>query len=188
VSAPLILASRSPQRRAILEQLGIRFEVLVADAEELEAGPPDELAMENARRKASAVAALGGDDDRLVLGVDTVVAVGDQVYGKPRDATAARATIQALSGRSHAVVGGLCLIDRNRGRSAVATTEVEFRSLTDRMIDWYVKTGEWRERAGGYAIQGKGAALVKRIEGDYLNVVGLPLAALLELEPALIGS
>ncbi len=160
----------------------------MADVEELEAGPPDEVATENAHRKASAVAALGGDEDQLVLGVDTVVAVGDRVYGKPQDAAAARATLQALSGRSHAVVGGLCLIDRNRSRSAVATTEVEFRSLTDRLIDWYITMDEWRERAGGYAIQGKGAVLVHRIEGDYLNVVGLPLATLLDLEPALMGS
>jgi septum formation protein len=160
----------------------------VADVKELQAGPPEEVAMENAHRKASAAAALGLADDQLVLGVDTVVAVGDRVYGKPQDADDARATLGALSGRSHAVVGGLCLIDRNRSRSALATSKVEFRSLTDRLIDWYVKTGEWRERAGGYAIQGKGAVLVHRIDGDYLNIVGLPLAALLDLEPGLIAS
>jgi septum formation protein len=183
----LILASRSPQRRAILEQLGVQFEVRVADAEELGTGSPREVALENARRKASAVAALV-DDEELVLGVDTIVAVGARVYGKPRDTAAARATLQALSGRSHSVIGGVCLIERKRTRTAVATTSVEFRSLREGLLDWYLDTGEWRDRAGGYAIQGKGAALVQRIEGDYLNVVGLPVAALLDLEPGLISS
>jgi septum formation protein len=126
------------------------------------------------------------DDEELVLGVDTVVALGSLLYGKPPDAAAARATLQALSDRSHAVVGGVCLIDRHRSRTAVATTTVEFRSLGDELLDWYLSTGEWHERAGGYAIQGKGAALVRRIEGDYFNVVGLPAAALLELEPGLL--
>jgi len=181
----LILASRSPQRRAILEQLGILFEVRVADVEELESGPPDEVALENARRKASAVASTE-DTDVLVLGVDTVVARGDRLYGKPSDAPDARKTLQALSGRGHAVIGGLCLIGQTGTRTAVTTTEVEFRPLEGGLLDWYLRTGEWRERAGAYAIQGKGAALVARIDGDYLNVVGLPLAALLELEPALL--
>jgi septum formation protein len=181
----LILASRSPQRRAILEQLGVPFEVRVADVAELDVGPPREVALENASRKAAAVAALV-ENDRLVLGVDTVVAVGAQVYGKPSDAAAARATLRALSGRSHAVIGGLCLIERDRTRTASAITAVEFRSFDDGLLDWYLGTDEWRERAGGYAIQGKGAALVKQIEGDYLNVVGLPLAALLDLQPGLL--
>jgi septum formation protein len=189
VSAPprLILASRSPQRGAILERLGISFEVRAADIEELDSGPPDAVALNNARRKASAVAALG-DGGQLVLGVDTVVALGDRLHGKPSDAADARETLEALSGRTHAVIGGLCLIGPAGTRTAVVTTDVEFRFLDDWMIDWYLNTGEWRERAGGYAIQGKGAALVARIDGDYLNVVGLPLAALLELEPGLIGS
>jgi septum formation protein len=158
----------------------------VADVEELEAGPPRDVALENARRKASAVAALT-DGEHLVLGVDTVVAVGARVYGKPQEADEARSTLQALSGRSHAVVGGLCLIDRDGARTAVATTVVEFRPLDDRLLDWYLDTGEWRNRAGGYAIQRKGAALINRIEGDYFNVVGLPVAALLELEPGILG-
>jgi septum formation protein len=180
----LIVASRSPQRRAILEQLGISFEVRVANVEELDAGPPPEVALENARRKASAAAVA--DDDRLVLGVDTVVAVGGQIYGKPADAATARETLRALSDRPHAVIGGLCLLERDRSRAAVATTTVEFRSLDDALIDWYLGTGEWQGRAGAYAIQGRGAALVQRIEGDYFNIVGLPVAALLELEPGLL--
>jgi septum formation protein len=152
--------------------------------EELEAGPPEQLALQNAYRKAAAVAS----PDTLVLGVDTVVAVGDQLYGKAADVEDARATLKALSGRRHAVIGGLCLISGGRARTAATTTLVEFRSLDDALIDWYLASGEWRERAGAYAIQGRGAALVERIEGDYLNVVGLPVATLLELEPGLLGS
>jgi len=159
----------------------------VAHVEELEVGPPHDVALQNARRKATAVA-TSKDDERLVLGVDTVVGVGDSVYGKPSDATEAQATLRALSGRTHGVIGGLCLIGAGRTRTALTRTEVEFRTLDDAMLDWYLDTREWRERAGAYAIQGKGAALVTRIDGDYLNVVGLPVAALLELEPALIRS
>jgi septum formation protein len=143
--------------------------------------------LENARRKAEAIS-TAGESDELVLGVDTVVALEDRMYGKPSDAADARATLDALSGRTHAVIGGLCLIGPDGTRIAVATTEVEFRPLEGELLDWYLSTGEWRDRAGAYAIQGKGAALVKRIEGDYLNVVGLPLAVLLELEAGLIGS
>jgi septum formation protein len=180
----LILASRSPQRRAILEQLGIEFSVVVAQVDELEAGPPDEIAIENAYRKASAVSVE--HPDAAVLGVDTVVCMGRRLYGKPADASAARATIAALVGRRHAVIGGLCLIVDGSARTAATPTLVEFRALDDAQIDWYVRTGEWRERAGGYAIQGRGAALVSRIEGDYLNVVGLPVSTLVELAPDLV--
>lgn len=179
----LILASRSPQRRAILQQVGIEFEVVEPGVDELEEGPPQEVALQNAIRKATA-AARGS---RPVLGVDTVVSVGGRIYGKPQDAEHARATLRALSGREHTVVGGVCLIESGAPRTAVVTTAVEFRTLGDTLIDWYVDSGEWRERAGAYAIQGRGAALVRSIDGDYLNVVGLPLAALLELAPWLLG-
>jgi septum formation protein len=185
----LILASRSPQRRAILEQLGIPFEVVVPDVEELAGGPPHELVAENAYRKAAAAAAAVSDGaaDALVLGVDTIVALGATVYGKPADADAARETLTALAGRRHTVLSGMCLIERGRPRHAVASTAVEFRALDDGIVDWYIRTGEWRERAGGYAIQGRGAAFVQSIEGDYSNVVGLPVAMLLELIPGLVG-
>jgi septum formation protein len=185
----LILASRSPQRRAILEQLGIPFEAVASDVEELTEGPPQELASENAYRKAAAVAARTGTGgaDALVLGVDTIVALGATVYGKPADADAARETLAVLAGRRHTVLSGVCLIDGERVRTAVATTTVQFRALSGEIIDWYVETGEWRERAGGYAIQGRGAAFVQSIEGDYSNVVGLPVPTLLELLPGLVG-
>jgi septum formation protein len=182
----LILASRSPQRRAILDQLGIPFEVVVPDVDELTDGPPHEVVAENAYRKAAAAAGRDGAADALVLGVDTIVALGAIVYGKPLDAVAARDTLTALAGRRHTVLSGMCLIDGDRVRTTVASTAVEFRALDDAFVDWYVRTGEWRERAGGYAIQGRGAALVHSIEGDYLNVVGLPVATLLELAPELL--
>jgi nucleoside triphosphate pyrophosphatase len=181
VAGRLLLASRSPQRRAILSQLGIEFDVVVPDVDELEEGPPGEVAVENAYRKAAAVS--GG----LVLGVDTVVALGKRIYGKPSDASEARATLAALSGRRHAVISGICLISEGRHRTAAATTYVDFRALDSELLEWYVASGEWRERAGGYAIQGKGAALVERIEGDYSNVVGLPVTTLLQMAPGLLG-
>jgi septum formation protein len=149
--------------------------------EELESGPPDEVAVENAYRKAAAVPA-----DEPVLGVDTVVSVGARIYGKPVDATEARGTLGALSGRRHVVTSGVCVIAGGRARTAAASTRVQFRRLSEALIDWYVAGGEWRGRAGGYAIQGRGAALVAAIEGDYWNVVGLPVATLLELLPGLL--
>ena len=182
----LVLASGSPQRWAILEQLGVEFSVQVPVVEELETGPPHEVAIENAYRKASAVAA--GLGEAPVLGVDTVVALGARMYGKPGDADEARATLIALGGRRHAVISGLCLIQDGRTRTAAAHTWVRFRALDERLVDWYVASGEWRERAGGYAIQGRGAALVAAIEGDYFNVVGLPVATLLDLAPDLLGT
>jgi septum formation protein len=159
----------------------VEFSVVVPGVDELEAGPPNEVAVENAYRKASAVPAEGP-----VLGVDTVVSIGARIYGKPGDPRAARATLEALSGRRHVVTSGVCVAEAGRARTAAATTLVEFRQLTDALIEWYVEGGEWRGRAGGYAIQGRGAALIAGIDGDYWNVVGLPVATLLELLPGLL--
>lgn len=186
--AGLVLASRSPQRRAILEQLGVAFEVVVPDGvEELEEGPPHEVAVENAYRKASAVAAGIADAPRVVLGVDTVVALGARMYGKPIEPGDAEDTLWALSGRTHTVISGVCVIGPDgRARTAAAETAVSFRALDEALIGWYVSSEEWRERAGGYAIQGRGAALVERIDGDYTNVVGLPVITVLELAPSLL--
>lgn len=152
------------------------------DVEEREDGAPEEVALENAVRKARAVS---GD---LVLGVDTVVALDGRIYGKPASADEARLTLRALSGQPHTVVGGVCLLDGAAELTAVALTTVHFRSLDETLIDWYVHSGEWRERAGAYAIQGRGAALIGAIEGDYFNVVGLPVAELLRLAPGLLDS
>jgi septum formation protein len=174
----LILASRSPQRTAILAQLGIEHEVRPTGAAELEEGDPFEVALENARRKAAAAGDAGGAP---VLGVDTLVTLHGAIYGKPADEAAARVTLEALSGATHQVVSGLALARDGRVETASAVTDVTFRAFDGRILDWYVATGEWRERAGGYAIQGRGAALVREIRGDYLNVVGLPAATLLDL-------
>jgi septum formation protein len=177
----LVLASGSPQRRAILGDLGLDFEVRVSEVAEQDAGAPRAVAIENARRKALAVAA----DGELVVGCDTLVATGERIWGKPPDEAAARATLRHLSGRTHEVVSGLALVQDGEVREATETTLVTFRELDEPTIDWYLATREWDGRAGGYAIQGRGAVLVSRIEGDYLNVVGLPVAALLTLEPHL---
>lgn len=182
----LILASRSPQRRAILEQLGIPFSVVVPQVDELMSGPPDEVVLENAHRKASAVAAAA--PAAMVLGVDTVVWAGGRIYGKPAGVEEAGETLRALSGTRHVVLSGVCLIARGHARTAAARTVVEFREFDPTLIEWYLASGEWQERAGGYAIQGRGAALVSTVDGDYLNVVGLPVATLLELEPGLLAA
>ncbi len=180
----LVLASRSPQRRAILERLGVAFVVRPTDVDEVALGEPAAVARENALLKAHAAGALAGE---LVLGVDTIVALDGTVYGKPESAEHAMATISALSGRTHTVISGLALVEP--GREPVvqtASTQVTFRQLDDAMVSWYVQSGEWRERSGGYAIQQAGAALVRRVEGDISNVVGLPLALLLDLRPTLL--
>jgi septum formation protein len=175
--AILTLASRSPQRRAILEQLGIEFEVVVPDVEEREDGDPREMVVENALRKARAVE---GD---LVLGVDTTVVLDGQSFGKPEDEREAERVLQLLSGRTHEVWSGLALNER----TATACTKVTFRPLSPPLLRWYLDSGEWRDRAGGYAIQGKGAALVEAIDGDFWNVVGLPVPELLKLAPDLLA-
>ena len=181
IGAPLLtLASRSPQRRAILEQLGIAFRVATPDVQEVVDGEPEALVVENARRKARAVE--GG----LVLGVDTDVFLGGRVHGKPPDEAAARVVLRLLSGRVHEVWSGVALRSDEGLRSASARTLVRFRRLTEAELDWYLAGGEWRGRAGGYAIQGRGAALVEAVEGDFFNVVGLPVPALLGLAPGLL--
>src|SRR4051794_37695961 len=152
----LTLASRSPQRRAILEQLGVAFEVVPADVEETAKGDPASMVVENALRKARAV------PGERVLGVDTEVVLDGRVYGKPADEAEAETFLRRLSGRTHEVWSGIALrSDRGDERLATACTRVRLRRLEQRDIDWYVAGGEWRDRAGGYAIQGRGAALVE---------------------------
>lgn len=180
---PLVLASASPQRRAILERLGVPFTVRPAGIVEIDQGEPAAVAVENALRKARATRA--GAQER-VLGVDTLVALGGRIYGKPSDESAARATLRELAGATHTVFSGIALLSGEIERVAVARTRVALRECSDELIDWYLAKGEWRGRAGGYAIQGAGAALVREIHGDYENVVGLPLAALLDLCPELL--
>jgi septum formation protein len=169
---PLILASRSPQRQAILKQLRIPFEVVAPQYEERGDDP-----VEHAAGKARSID--GGE--RPVLGVDTVVVCDGNPLGKPADATEAERMLKTLGGKTHQVVSGLCLRTPAWEELHSETTRVTFRPLNPRDIATYLATGEWQNRAGGYAIQGLGAGLVERIEGDYLNVVGLPAALLIRL-------
>jgi len=169
---PLLLASTSPQRRAILEQLGLPFDVVAPEYEELGDDP-----LEHAAGKARSVD--GGE--RAVLGVDTIVRCGDTVLGKPASEGEAEEMLDFLSGKSHEVVSGLCLRTPAWEELRTETTSVTFRALTARDLAWYLASREWEGRAGAYAIQGRGAALVERVDGDYLNVVGLPAATLVAL-------
>ena len=182
----LVLASRSPQRKQILEQLGIEFEVRPSYAEELTKGDPREVVVENALRKARAV--TDGPGPSVTLGADTEVFLDGRIFGKAGDEEEARAYLEALSGRTHEVWGGIALIDEDGERTAHAVTKVTFAELTERELEWYLATGEWRDRAGAYAIQGRGSALVEGVEGDFWNVVGLPVAELRRLAPSLVAS
>jgi septum formation protein len=168
----LILASTSPQRRAILEQLRIPFVVVAPDYEEVGDDP-----VEHAAGKARSVEG----DGRPVLGVDTDVFVDGRRFGKAGSAGEAAAMLAGLAGRTHEVVSGLCLRTGDREELHRVVTGVTFRPLTAAEIERYVAAGEWEGRAGAYAIQGFGASLVERVEGDYLNVVGLPAALLVRL-------
>jgi nucleoside triphosphate pyrophosphatase len=175
---PILLASTSPQRRAILAQLGIPFDVVpprYVERDEPDAKPVDVVRM-HARGKARSVADEA--DDRPVLGVDTTVVCGDRVFGKPAGPEGAVEMLEALAGKTHEVVSGLCLVAPGWELVEHAVTRVGFRELTARDLAAYVEVREWEGRAGAYAIQGVGASLVDRIDGDYLNVVGLPAALL----------
>jgi septum formation protein len=175
----LILASTSPQRRAILEQLAIPFDVVPPAY--VEDDPPDAEPTELVRRHAVGKARSVHAGGQITLAVDTTVALEGRVYGKPADDTGAAGMLHELSGRTHTVVSGLCLLGAGDDVVAHELTDVAFRLLTPESIAVYVASGEWEGRAGGYAIQGLGGRLVERIEGDYLNVVGLPGALLVSL-------
>jgi len=183
----VVRASRSPQRRELLERLGSLFEVVVPEVEEVGEGDPADAVLENARRKAAAAA---NAPDALVIGCDTDVVVDGRALGKPADEAAAREFLELLSGRSHEVLSGLVLLgpEPDRIREGVARTVVTFRTLGAEVLDRYLSSDEWHERAGGYAIQGLGSTLAERIEGDLSNVIGLPLSLLLELAPELAPS
>jgi septum formation protein len=150
-------------------------------------GLPEEVARENACAKARAIAQAFGPE-RLVLGVDTVVCLRGGLYGKPADKREARAFLEDLSDQLHQVWSAIAVLERGEERVGVTATDVRFRRLDEAMLDWYLASGEWRGRAGAYAIQGRGAALVERIVGDYWNVVGLPVALLLRLVPELLAA
>jgi septum formation protein len=154
----------------------VPFRAIDTDVDEVEDGAGEAVALENARRKARA-GALQARPGEIVVAVDTVVTLDARNWGKPADEDEARRTLRALSGRTHEVISGVVAGDRE----ATETTRVTFHDLGDGLLEWYLATGEWRERAGGYAVQGHGGVLVRRIEGDYLNVVGLPVGRLAQL-------
>lgn len=171
---PILLASTSPRRREILEQLRVPFDVVAPRYEELEEDPV-------AHALGKARSALAEADGRPVVGCDTEVLLDGRVYGKPDGPEEAEEMLESLAGRTHEVVSGLALLTPAWEEVRREVTLVSFRGLTPRDIGRYIASGEWEGRAGGYAIQGQGAALVERIEGDYLNVVGLPVASLVRL-------
>lgn len=177
----LILASGSPRRRELLTRMNVPFIVEVSDADENVSGRPCEVVGILAERKARAVAQK--HDGGLILAADTLVSLDDRALGKPEDDGEARRMLRALSGRAHEVYTGMCLLDAGSGEARVCVVEsrVHFRPLTDEEIDAYVATGEPRDKAGAYAIQGGAAGFVEKYEGSYDNIVGLPTEKLSEL-------
>jgi septum formation protein len=181
---PVVLASGSPQRREILAKLGLEFEVVVPGVDELDAGDPEFLVIENARRKAHAIERPPG---ALVIACDTDVALDGEVLGKPADAADSRRYLDRMSGRGHTVISGLVVLDEAGERSGLERSEVVFKHLSEREKQRYVDFGEWEGRSGGYAIQTLGSTLVERLEGSVSNVVGLPVGLLAELAPSLFA-
>jgi len=175
----LTLASTSPQRRAILDQLRIPFEAVVPQY--VENDPAGIESRELVRRHAEGKARSVHQPEAVTLGVDTEVVLDDRVYGKPLDRDDAEHMLKELSGRTHTVVSGLCLLGDGFEIVQHELTDVTFRLLGPELVDLYLESGEWQGRAGAYAIQGLGGRLVERIKGDYLNVVGLPGALLVSL-------
>jgi septum formation protein len=175
----LILASTSPQRRAILEQLRIPFDAVAPRYVEHDPphADPTDLVRRHAEGKARSVHAEG----EVTLGVDTTVVLDDRVYGKAADRDEASHMLNELSGRTHTVVSGVCMLGGAEDVVAHELTDVTFRLLSHDVLGAYLDSGEWEGRAGAYAIQGLGGRLVERIGGDYLNVVGLPGALLVSI-------
>jgi len=179
---PLVLASASPRRRELLQQIGLKFQVIPSCAaeEKLSGETPEELVTRLSLEKAGEVARRKGVDGRWFIGSDTIVLCDDNILGKPRDDAHATEMLQHLSGREHQVLSGYAVIDRQTGRqrAEAVSTRVWFRQLTEAEIARYIATGEPMDKAGAYAIQGLGICFVARIEGSYTNVVGLPLCRL----------
>ena len=174
----LILASASPRRRELLSLLGLEFEVVATGVEELTEGEPAVLVVENALRKARARGQARRRGPRGRHRCRPRRPPARQARATPLQA---RARIRALAGRTHVVLSGLALVAADESRTELVRTEVTFRELTDREVEAYVESGEWRDRAGGYAVQGLGSSLVAAIDGDLSNVIGLPLPALAEM-------
>lgn len=179
----IVLASASPRRREILNNLGLEFEVICSETEEKVDGelPPHMIVQELAMLKGADVAAK--TKGAIVISADTIVCYDKAILGKPADEVNAKKMLKKLSGNVHEVYTGVCVTDSKSGKSVsdYEVTKVKFRELTDEEIDRYIATNEPMDKAGGYGIQGKGCLLVEKIEGDYLNVVGLPAVKLAEI-------
>ncbi|MFO7787175.1 MAG: Maf family protein [Halospina sp.] len=180
---PLVLASASPRRRELLDQIGIRYEVAPVDIDETpgEHEALDLYVLRMARQKALTCQAGWHDDGRLFLGADTTVVVDGAIMGKPADAEEARSMLARLSGREHQVMSGVALTGPHAVRERVVASRVRLRPLSSAEIDNYVATGEPLDKAGAFAVQGRGAALVSELSGSYTAVVGLPLEAVTDL-------
>jgi septum formation protein len=180
-NARIILASQSPRRRELLSLVGIPHEVRPADLDEraLPRESPASHAERLARAKAEAVAA--NESDAIVIGADTIVVLDGDILGKPRDAADAAAMLQRLSGRTHTVLTAVAVVRDGRTVSGVESVEVTFRPLTAEQIDAYIATGEPMDKAGAYGIQGYGAVIVERVNGDYFAVMGLALGRMVDL-------
>ena len=189
----IILASKSPRRREILEMLGVKFEIVSADADESsDITDAALLVRELALRKGRAVRALlqkrgEWDEDTLIIASDTVVAAAGEILGKPRDGADAARMLAMLSGTSHEVISGVALLQDTREAADFDTTAVHFAPMSDAEIEWYVKSGEPADKAGAYAVQGLASLFIKGLEGDYFNVVGLPVHRLNKLAREFTG-
>ena len=183
IQRPLVLATASPARRRLVTEAGIAFTTQVVSIDERPAPGEEVAAYVERLARAKAEAAVPPSLDAIIVAVDTAIGMGKKIIGKPADEAHARAIISELAGRTHEVLSAIALRDLASAqmRTTVTRTEVEFIRLTDRMIDWYISTGEWKGRAGAYAIQEKGAALVKSVKGCFTNVIGLSIPALLRM-------
>lgn len=175
-----ILASQSSRRAELLRQLGLEFEILPSKVDEnsISRANPRNYVRKLAQLKARTVAKQFKEG--VIIGADTMVLVDGHLYGKPKDKEDAIKTLNALDGKVHKVISGVCVINKYSGKSVtkIVTTQVKFRKLNHELINWYVGTGEPFEKAGSYAIQGKGSILIEWVKGDFYNVMGLPLFTL----------
>lgn len=176
----IILASASPRRKEILELADLKFDVMPSDAQEITTKTaPNEVVMELASIKAKDIYKKS-EKQSMIVGADTVVAYQGQILGKPTDKADAKRMLTMLSGQTHEVYTGVCVIEDGKTKTFYEETKVTFYEISDEQVDHYIKTGEPMDKAGSYGIQGKAAVFIKGIEGDYYNVVGFPIARFLQ--------
>lgn len=177
----IILASASPRRKEILELADLKFDIMPSNAQEITTKTaPNEVVMELASIKAKDIYNKKSEKQSMIVGADTVVAYQGQILGKPTDEADAKRMLTMLSGQTHEVYTGVCIIEDGKTKTFYEETKVTFYEISDEQIDHYIKTGEPMDKAGSYGIQGKAAVFIKGIEGDYYNVVGFPIARFLQ--------